>query len=182
MSLSSGQRLIVIILFLAFLSGGGVLGYKISQEYPEFAPAAEIEKPIIKEAVPSRPIVVTEKTPIEKLAKKEKKKLKAALAININTASSKELQKLSYVGPKTAEKIIAGRPYGRKEDIMRVSGISEGRYQQIKDYITVSGKGLEDYKPPTEKAKVPAEEKKLKIVKVDTDGDGILDTWITKPQ
>ncbi len=182
MTLSSGQRPIVIILLLAFLSGGGVLGYKISREYPKFAPTPEIEKPPIEEAVPSRPVVVTEKTPIRKLAKEEREKLKAALAININTASSKELQKLSYVGPATAKKIIAGRPYRRKEDIMRVSGISEGRYQQIKDHISVSGKGMEEYKPSTEKAKPLAPQRKIKIVKVDTDGDGIPDTWITNPQ
>jgi len=188
MALSSGQRLIVIILFLAFLSGGGVLGYKISQEYPEFAPAPEIEKPIqlekpvIEEAVPSRAVVVTEKIPIERLATKEKEKLKAALKININTASSEELQKIPYIGPKKAEKIISGRPYRKIEDILKVHGFGDKTLAKIRDYITVGGKGLAGYKPPAERATVPEEEKKVKIVKVDSDGDGIPDTWITNPQ
>jgi competence ComEA-like helix-hairpin-helix protein len=185
MSLSSGQRLIVIILLLAFLSGGGVLGYQIMKEYPEFAPAPEIEKPTqvqVKEPLSRKPVVVTEKTPIAKLAKKEREKLKAALKVNINTASSEELQKIPYIGPKKAQKIIAGRPYGRIEDITKVHGFGEKTLAKIKDHITVSGEGLEEYKPPTEKAKVLEEKKKVKIIKVDTDGDGIPDTWITNPQ
>ncbi|HEA46956.1 MAG TPA: helix-hairpin-helix domain-containing protein [bacterium] len=181
MALSSGQRLVVIILLLAFLSGGGVLGYRISQEYPTSLPQ-ELEKPVIEEPVSPRPAVVTEKAPIRKLAKKEKEKLKAALAININTASSEELQKLYRVGPKTAAKIIAGRPYGRIEDIMKLHGIGEKTFERLKDSITVSGKGIEDYKPPAERAKAPEKEKKMVIVKIDTDGDGIPDTWITRPQ
>jgi len=188
MALSSGQRPIVIILLLAFLSGGGVLGYRVMKEYPKFAPAPEIEKPIqlekpvIEEAVPSRPVVVTEKVPIERLAKKEKEKLKAALKININTASSEELQKIPYIGPKKAEKIISGRPYQSIEDILDLHGFGEKTFEKIKDYITVTGKGLEGYKPPAAKAKPSAPQKKIKFVKVDTDGDGIPDTWITKPQ
>jgi competence ComEA-like helix-hairpin-helix protein len=185
MALSSSQRLIVIILLLAFLSGGGVLGYKISQEYPsapEIEKPIQLERPVIEEAVSSRPVVVTEKTPIAKLAKGEKEKLKAALKVNINTASSEELQKIPYIGPKKAQKIIAGRPYRKIEDILNVSGFGEKTLAKIKDHITVSGKGLEEYKPPAKKAKPSAPKKKVKIVKVDTDGDGIPDTWITNPQ
>ena len=185
MALSSGQRLIVIILLLAFLSGGGVLGYRVMKEYPsapEIEKLIQLEKPVIEEAVSSRPVVVTEKVPIAKLAQKEKEKLKAALKININTASLEELQKIPYIGPKKAQKIIDGRPYGRIEDILKVSGFGEKTLAKIRDYITVGGKGLEGYKPPAERATVPKEEKKVKIIKVDTDGDGIPDTWITQPQ
>lgn len=199
MSLSSGQRLIVIILFLAFLSGGGVLGYKIMKEYPEIT-SREIEvspeitsppiipQPItpqpIEEPVIPRPLVVTEKTPIKKLARREKEKLQRALRININTASLEELQKIPYIGLKRAEKIINGRPYQSIEDITDVPGFGEKSLAKIRDYITVTGKGLAEYKPPVERVTPSIEEskKKVKIVKVDTDGDGIPDTWVTKPQ
>lgn len=183
MALSSGQRLVVIILFLVLLSGGGVLGYRIMKEYPEFVSIPEVEKPIqLAKPLPQKPVVVTEKVPIGKLARKEKEKFQAALKINLNTASSEELQKIPYIGPKKAAKIISGRPYQSIEDIMDVHGFGQKTFEKIKDYITVTGKGLAEYKPPIEKTKAPASEKKVKIIKVDTDGDGIPDTWITNPQ
>lgn len=57
--------------------------------------------------------------------------------ININTASLTELQVLSGIGPKTAQKIVAGRPYKKIEDILKVSGIGPKTFAKIKDMITV---------------------------------------------
>ncbi len=183
MAPASGQRLIVVILFLVLLSGGGVLGYRIMKEYPEFVSPPAVEKPIqLAEPLPQKPVVVTEKAPIGKLEKKEKEKFQAALKININTASAEELEKIPYVGPARAKAIIAARPYQSIEDIMNASRFGPGIFPRIKDYITVGVTGLAGYKPPRERTKAPASEKKVKIIKVDTDGDGIPDTWITRPQ
>ena len=38
--------------------------------------------------------------------------------IDVNSASSQDLQKLSGIGPATADKIIAGRPYRTKRDLL----------------------------------------------------------------
>jgi len=61
--------------------------------------------------------------------------------ININTASSFELESLPGIGPTTAQKIIAYRdqngPFLAIEDIINVSGIGPGTYERIKDLITV---------------------------------------------
>jgi len=61
--------------------------------------------------------------------------------ININTASSAELEALPGIGPTTAQKIIAYReqngPFINTEDIINVSGIGPGTYERIKDLITV---------------------------------------------
>jgi len=61
--------------------------------------------------------------------------------ININTASSFELDTLPGIGPTTAGKIIAYReesgPFLATEDIINVSGIGPGTYERIKDLITV---------------------------------------------
>jgi competence protein ComEA len=61
--------------------------------------------------------------------------------ININTATSDELDKLSGIGSATAKKIIEYREknggFKTKEDIMKVSGIGESKFQKIKDNIIV---------------------------------------------
>ncbi len=65
----------------------------------------------------------------------------AADKININTASVTELQKLPRIGPKVAERIVDYRtqngPFKKVEDIMKVRGIGEKVFDQIKDLITV---------------------------------------------
>jgi len=61
--------------------------------------------------------------------------------ININTASSLELESLPGIGPTIAQKIIDYRtengPFFSTEDIINVSGIGPGTYERIKDLITV---------------------------------------------
>lgn len=61
--------------------------------------------------------------------------------VNINTATSEELQRLSGVGEATAAAIIEDRqangPFSSPEDLMRVSGIGEKKYAKIKARICV---------------------------------------------
>jgi len=73
-------------------------------------------------------------------AKRAAEKKRAAAAggkININSASAKELQSIPGVGPATAKKIIAGRPYGSIEEIMDVKGIGEKTFAKMKSKITI---------------------------------------------
>ena len=93
------QKFLIIFLGVSVISGGAVLGYKISQEYPLFA-FQETEKSVIEEIAPVTPVVVTQTTPIRKLSARGQEKLKAALKININTASLEELQELPLSGLK----------------------------------------------------------------------------------
>lgn len=61
--------------------------------------------------------------------------------ININTAGAGELATLPGIGESTANKIIAYREanglFRTPEDLMNVPGIKEGRYAELKAYITV---------------------------------------------
>jgi len=52
--------------------------------------------------------------------------------ININTASSGELDKLTGIGPAYAANIISTRPFSSVDDLIRVSGIAEVTLQKIK--------------------------------------------------
>lgn len=62
-------------------------------------------------------------------------------AININTASKFELEKLPGVGAGLAERIIAHRqqygPFRRPEQLMMVRGISDRKFRELRSMIVV---------------------------------------------
>lgn len=66
---------------------------------------------------------------------------KAASKIDINTATSEELQTLNGVGPSTAEKIISYRSdvgyFKDIDELKNVDGIGEKTFDKLKDYIMV---------------------------------------------
>lgn len=61
--------------------------------------------------------------------------------VNINQASAEELVTLSGIGEATAAKIIADReangPFQTIEDIKRVSGIGDKKFESLRDFICV---------------------------------------------
>ncbi len=65
--------------------------------------------------------------------------------VDINTADANELELLPGIGPALAKRIIEYRErhgvYSSAEDIMDVSGIGQGIFEDIKPYISVSGGG-----------------------------------------
>lgn len=73
--------------------------------------------------------------------------------IDINAASAKELQELPGVGPATAKAIIQFRAksgrFRRVEDLLAIRGISEGKLNKMRPYITVGA-------PPPPKKSPPA--------------------------
>jgi len=56
--------------------------------------------------------------------------------VNVNTASAVTLQTLPHVGPKLAQKIIAGRPYKSLADLDKVPGIGPKLLQSLKPLVT----------------------------------------------
>lgn len=83
----------------------------------------------------------TEDTHTKKNEKGKKEQNLKEKSININTATKEELVKLPGVGPSTAEKIIEYREkingFKKIEDIMKVKGIGQKKFEKMKPYIFV---------------------------------------------
>src|SRR5207344_1060586 len=58
--------------------------------------------------------------------------------VDLNGASQKDLEALPGVGPATAKKIIAGRPYSSVADLSK-AGVSASTIQKITPLVTAGG-------------------------------------------
>ncbi len=70
-----------------------------------------------------------------KSSAKKKQSVPQEKRVDINSASKQELMKLPYVDEATADKIIAGRPYLSKAQLVSKNIIGMGPYQTITDQI-----------------------------------------------
>jgi competence protein ComEA len=83
----------------------------------------------------------------------------ASPQVNINTATAAELQLLPRVGPALSQRIIefrtANGAFKAPEELIRVKGIGEKSFENLKPYVTVAG-------PTTlkDKVKLPRKQEK----------------------
>lgn len=81
--------------------------------------------------------------------------------VDLNSASEADLDKLPNVGPATAKKIIAGRPYTSPADLSR-AGVPAKTIAKITPFVLVSGAATKataatpPVPAPTHKAAMPA--------------------------
>ncbi len=75
-------------------------------------------------------------TPAQAAKKADVQKSIAPL-VDINSATQKELEDVKGVGPATAKKIIAGRPYKSVDELSR-AGLSAKAIDAMKPFVTVS--------------------------------------------
>lgn len=113
------ERYLICLVAMFFMIAGLVSVVPMSHGQQQKTPAAPAK---------TAPAASTQKTPAAKLAPGEK--------VNINSASKEKLEALPEIGPQKAQAIIAGRPYAKPEDIMKVKGIKAGTYEKIKNLIT----------------------------------------------
>jgi hypothetical protein len=70
-----------------------------------------------------------------------------ASTVNVNTASQAELEALPGVGPATAKKIIAGRPYASVADLSK-AGVPKNTIEKISSMVTVGAASSAPAAPP----------------------------------
>ena len=75
--------------------------------------------------------------------------------LDLNTASEKELEGLKGVGPATAKKIIAGRPYSSVADLSK-AGVPEKTIEGIKPFVTVGKPAAAPSAAPEKKPAPPS--------------------------
>ncbi|HKW62144.1 MAG TPA: helix-hairpin-helix domain-containing protein [Candidatus Acidoferrum sp.] len=89
------------------------------------------------------------------------KKKPPAKPVNINTASSQELQQVPGIGPATAQKILQMRksygPFKSVDDLLVIRGLGEKRLDKMRRYLTVGKASPPRTEAPATKPVSPSE-------------------------
>ncbi len=101
-------------------------------------PARTIEKitPLVTVSGAAAPAAAPSAAPAPQAAAKSK--ASPAAKVDLNTASQAELEQLPGVGPATAKKIVAGRPFASVADLAK-AGVPAHTIEKITPLVTVSG-------------------------------------------
>jgi len=80
------------------------------------------------------PVVATDTKPASKATEAVQSATKQEL-VDINTATEAQLKAIPGVGDTYAKKIIEGRPYAKKDQLVSKKILPKGVYDKIKDKI-----------------------------------------------
>lgn len=91
-------------------------------------------------AAPQQTSAETSSTTTTRTTHKKATQEKTSSKLDINSASQQELEALPGIGPATSAKIVQGRPYRSKSDLLKGKIISRSEYEKIKNDIVAHQK------------------------------------------
>ena len=131
--------------YIKIIKGGAEANYKEFDYSKEESSLLKSEQgdsleeasiPEDKESVRKQVLELKDK-PYERVSKKEP----AEKSINLNSATKEELMKISGIGDKTAENILAYRKkndrFKTMDELMNVKGIGEAKFVKFKKYLFI---------------------------------------------
>jgi len=121
----------IFFILVALSIGGAITLYE--NYHSDFASELLTDREIV------RPIPSDSVTEIKGSNNIPSQKIKGK--INVNTASAQELELIPGIGPVLSQRILKYRKdigrFQSIEELKKISGIGEKRFEQIKDYVTV---------------------------------------------
>lgn len=138
------NRQIRWLIAAAAVLGAIIIGYNVL-----FVPQITLNTVVYTDLAPSSTLPQSEASPAASepeeeealLTEEEYEPLPAPALVNLNTATSEQLQTLPGVGPVTAQRIVDYREsYGAFQstnELLEVSGIGQKTFEQLRDLITV---------------------------------------------